>query len=43
MSNATSYQLFINGRWRAGSGTLTLANPATERYLARSQRLRLRI
>lgn len=33
MSNATSYQLFINGRWRAGSdgNTLPVTNPATEK------------
>ncbi|MER8634065.1 NAD-dependent succinate-semialdehyde dehydrogenase [Mesorhizobium opportunistum] len=33
MSNATSYQLFINGRWRAGSDgtTLPVINPATEK------------
>ncbi|MER9958794.1 NAD-dependent succinate-semialdehyde dehydrogenase [Mesorhizobium australicum] len=33
MSNATSYQLFINGRWRAGSDGITLpvTNPATEK------------
>ncbi|RUW67065.1 aldehyde dehydrogenase family protein, partial [Mesorhizobium sp. M4B.F.Ca.ET.049.02.1.2] len=30
MSNATIYQLFINGSWRDGSGTLTVTNPATE-------------
>lgn len=33
MPNATSYQLFINGRWRAGSDGITLpvTNPATEK------------
>lgn len=30
MSNATTYQLFINGSWRDGSGTLTVTNPATK-------------
>ncbi|MER9883760.1 NAD-dependent succinate-semialdehyde dehydrogenase [Mesorhizobium sp. M0118] len=30
MSNATTYQLFINGSWRDGNGTLTVTNPATE-------------
>ncbi|KUM24095.1 NAD-dependent succinate-semialdehyde dehydrogenase [Mesorhizobium loti] len=32
MSNATNYQLFINGRWRAGGSgaTLPVINPATE-------------
>ncbi|MES0076914.1 aldehyde dehydrogenase family protein [Mesorhizobium sp. M0058] len=32
MFNATTYQLFINGRWRAGSDatTLPVINPATE-------------
>lgn len=36
MSNATSYQLFINGRWRAsGDGiTLPVINPATEKVFA---------
>ncbi|MES0070278.1 NAD-dependent succinate-semialdehyde dehydrogenase [Mesorhizobium sp. M0074] len=36
MSNATSYQLFINGRWRAGGsgGTLPVINPATEMVFA---------
>ncbi|MER8977225.1 hypothetical protein [Mesorhizobium sp. M0800] len=31
MSNVTTYQLFINGSWRGGSGTLTVTNPATEK------------
>ncbi|MER9732491.1 NAD-dependent succinate-semialdehyde dehydrogenase [Mesorhizobium sp. M0217] len=31
MFNATTYQLYINGRWRGGSGTLTVTNPATEK------------
>ncbi|EHH13549.1 aldehyde dehydrogenase, partial [Mesorhizobium amorphae CCNWGS0123] len=33
MPNATSYQFFINGRWRAGSDGITLpvTNPATEK------------
>ncbi|MER9191031.1 NAD-dependent succinate-semialdehyde dehydrogenase [Mesorhizobium australicum] len=36
MSDATSYQLFINGRWRAGSdeSTLQVINPATEKVFA---------
>ncbi|MER9953816.1 aldehyde dehydrogenase family protein [Mesorhizobium australicum] len=36
MSNATSYQLFINSRWRAGgsAATLPVINPATEMVFA---------
>ncbi|RUU12148.1 aldehyde dehydrogenase family protein, partial [Mesorhizobium sp. USDA-HM6] len=36
MSNATSHQLFINGRWRAGGSgaTLPVINPATEMVYA---------
>ncbi|TIP52450.1 MAG: hypothetical protein E5X56_34180, partial [Mesorhizobium sp.] len=32
MSHATSYELFINGKWRAASNraTLPVINPATE-------------
>ncbi|MEI9414031.1 aldehyde dehydrogenase family protein [Mesorhizobium sp. Cs1321R2N1] len=36
MSNARSYQLFIDGRWRAGSGgaSVPVINPATEEVFA---------
>ncbi|MES0220028.1 NAD-dependent succinate-semialdehyde dehydrogenase [Mesorhizobium sp. C280B] len=36
MSNATTYQLFINGSWRGGSDGITLPviNPATEKVFA---------
>ncbi|RWN23396.1 NAD-dependent succinate-semialdehyde dehydrogenase [Mesorhizobium sp.] len=36
MSNATSYELFINGMWRAGGdgATLPVINPATEKVFA---------
>ncbi|RVA56829.1 hypothetical protein EN933_05370, partial [Mesorhizobium sp. M7A.F.Ca.US.001.01.1.1] len=36
MSHARSYELFINGKWRAGGSraTLPVINPATEKVFA---------